>query len=179
MSAGLFTAKAGLRFGTMAPSGDFDPESGFAIYDYVQTDATFYGAEAEVSYRMWQDGDRSFSLEGAADYVRGDTDLGPPARVPPWSVTGRAVFEGGWFTGKLELRHVAEQDRVAEFELPTDSYQMLNASLTATPFEDKNLKLFVEGRNLNDAEAREHASFLKDLAPLPGRSFRIGAGYKF
>ena len=160
-------------------TGTEDPASGFAVYDYLQTDAEFYGAEAEVSYRLWQDGDRSFSLEGAADYVRGETDLGVPARIPPWSVTGRAVFDGGWWTGKLELRRVAEQDRVAEFELPTDSYMMLNASLSATPFDDKNLKLFAEARNINDAEAREHVSFLKDLAPLPGRNFRIGAGYKF
>lgn len=160
-------------------TGAEDPVSGFAIYDYLQTDAEFYGAEAEVSYRLWQDGDRSFSLEGAADYVHGETDLGVPARIPPWSVTGRAVFDGGWWTGKLELRQVGEQDRVADFELPTDSYRMLNASLSATPFDDKNLKLFAEARNINDAEAREHASFLKDLAPLPGRSFRIGAGYKF
>ena len=111
--------------------------------------------------------------------MHGETDLGVPARIPPWAVTGRAVFDGGWWTGKLELRQVGEQARVADFELPTDSYRMINASLSATPFDDKNLKLFAEARNINDAEAREHASFLKDLAPLPGRSFRIGAGYKF
>ncbi|CAN7239895.1 TonB-dependent receptor [Phenylobacterium sp. LjRoot164] len=160
-------------------NGQIDPESGFAVFDYLQTDATFYGAEAEASYRLWQDGERSFSLQGAADYVHGDTDLGPPARIPPWSVTGRAVFDGGWWSGKLELRHVGEQDRVAEYELPTDSYQMINAYLSATPFADRKLRLFLEGRNLNDAEAREHASFLKDLAPLPGRSVRLGVGYKF
>ena len=163
----------------LRPNGQVDPESGFAVFDYLQTDATFYGAEAEASFRLWQDGARSFSLQGAADYVHGDTDLGPPARIPPWSVTGRAVFDGDWWTGKLELRHVGEQDRVAEFELPTDSYQMINAYLSATPFADRKLRLFLEGRNLNDAEAREHASFLKDLAPLPGRSFRLGVGYKF
>ena len=94
-------------------------------------------------------------------------------------MTGRAVFEGGWWTGKLELRQVGKQDRVAESELPTDSYRMLNASVTMAPFKDKNLKIYLEGRNLNDAEAREHASFLKDLAPLPGRNFRVGVGYKF
>lgn len=160
-------------------NGLIDDDSGFPVFDYVQTDATFYGSEAEVSYRMWEDGERSFSLEGAADYVHGDTDLGPPARIPPWSVAGRAVFDGDWWTGKLELRQVGEQDRVAEYELPTDSYRVINAMLTATPFEDKNLKLFAEARNLNDTEAREHASFLKDLAPLPGRSFRVGAGYRF
>jgi iron complex outermembrane receptor protein len=39
--------------------------------------------------------------------------------------------------------------------------------------------LFAEGRNLGDEEAREHASFLKDLAPLPGRNFRAGLTYRF
>lgn len=156
-----------------------DPDSELPVFAYQQTDATFYGAEAEVSYTLWRDGDRSFALEGAADYVHGDTDLGPPARIPPWSVTGRAVFEGGWWTGTLELREVGEQDRVAEFELPTDGYRTLNASLVFRPFEDKNLKVFMDARNINDAEMREHASFLKDIAPLPGRSFRIGAGYRF
>jgi len=160
-------------------TGDVDEDSGFRIYHFVQTDAKFYGAEAEAAYKLWQDGDRSFKLEGAADYVRGETDLGVPPRIPPWSLTGRAVFEGGWWTGKLELRQVGAQKRVAQYELPTDSYRMLNASVTATPFHDKNLKVFVEARNINNAEAREHASFLKDFAPLPGRSFRIGAGYRF
>ncbi|WP_332766551.1 TonB-dependent receptor [Phenylobacterium sp.] len=160
-------------------TGVDDPDSGFQIYNFVQTDAEFYGTEFEASYRLWEDGDRNFSLEGAADYVHGETDLGPAVRIPPWSVTGRAVFEGGWWTGKLELRQVGEQDRVAAFEIPTDSYRMLNASLVMRPFADKGLKVFVDARNINDAEAREHASFLKDLAPLPGRSFRIGAGYTF
>ena len=39
--------------------------------------------------------------------------------------------------------------------------------------------LYAEARNLNDAEVREHASFLKDLAPSPGRNLRIGAVYRF
>lgn len=160
-------------------TGATRPDSGLTIFRYQQTDATFYGAEAEAAYTLWRDGERSFSLEGAADYVRGDTDLGPPARVPPWSVTGRAVFEGGWWTGKLELREVGDQERVADFELPTDGYRTLNASLTFRPFEDRNLKIFMDARNINDAEMREHASFLKDIAPLPGRSFRIGAGLTF
>ncbi|MES2896383.1 MAG: TonB-dependent receptor [Pseudomonadota bacterium] len=166
-------------FVDLRPTGLDDPDSGLALFDYVQTDAEFYGAEVELGYRLWEDGDRSFSLEGAADYVRGDTDLGAPARIPPWSVTGRAVFEGGWWTGKLELRQVGDQDRVAQAETATDGYRILNASLIMRPFDDKGLKIFADVRNLNDAEAREHASFLKDLAPLPGRSFRIGAGYTF
>ena len=101
-------------------------------------------------------------------------------RIPPWSVTGRGVYEGGWWTATAEVRHVAEQDRVAAFELPTSSYTMLDASLVLRPVKDQpELKVFLDGRNLTNVEAREHASFLKDVAPLPGRTFRLGVGYRF
>lgn len=163
----------------LIPTGVDDADSGFPIFNFVQTDAKFHGAEAEVSYRFWQEGERSFKLEGSADYVRGTTDFGPAVRVPPWSVTGRAVFEGGWWSGKLELRQVGDQDRVADFEIPTDGYRMLNASLNLTPFENRDINIFIDGRNLTNTEAREHASFLKDVAPQAGRNIRVGAGLKF
>ena len=35
-------------------------------------------------------------------------------------------------------------------------------------------KLFLDGTNLLDEEARAHTSFLKDVAPLPGRGFAFG-----
>jgi iron complex outermembrane receptor protein len=41
------------------------------------------------------------------------------------------------------------------------------------------LSFFVAADNLTDEEGREHTSFLKDLVPLPGRSFRFGATYRF
>ena len=101
------------------------------------------------------------------------------ASPPPWSAAGRAIFDGGWWTGQLEVRRVASQDRVAAFELPTDGHTLLNAQLTFRPLKDPGFKVFVEGRNLTNVEAREHASFLKDIAPMPGRNLRIGAGYRF
>jgi iron complex outermembrane receptor protein len=164
----------------LVPTGVVDAESGFQVFDFAQTGATFHGFEFEGAYKLWQADGRSFRLEAAADYVRGETDLGPAARVPPWSATGRGVFEGGWWTGSLELRHVAGQDRIAAFELPTDGYTLLNASLVVRPVKSQpDLKLFVDGSNLTNVEAREHASFLKDVAPLPGRSVRLGVGYRF
>lgn len=178
VDAHLFAAKYD-GFIDLRPTGAEHEDSHLPIHQFVQTDATFYGAEVEGSYRLWQDGERSFRLEATADYVHGKTDLGPPARIPPWSVTGRGVFEGDWWTGQLEVRRLGGQNRVAALELPTDGYTMLNASVTFRPLDDKDFKVFVEGRNLTDAEAREHASFLKDIAPLPGRNLRVGVGYRF
>lgn len=166
------------------PTGDqfyFEEEDEFfPIYRFVQTDAKFYGFELEGAYALWQDGDRKLSLEGAADYVRAQTDFGPAARIPPYSVTGRVAWTSTRFDASAEVRHVGEQDRVAnEFELPTDDYTLVNASVAVRPFAQQNVTLFAEARNLTDEEAREHVSFLKDIAPLPGRNLRVGVAYRF
>jgi iron complex outermembrane receptor protein len=50
---------------------------------------------------------------------------------------------------------------------------LLNAYFTWRPIADKGLAVRFAALNLSDEEARLHPSFLKDLAPLPGRNFRI------
>lgn len=168
------------NFIDLIPTGAVDADSEFPVFTFVQSGAKFYGFETEASVETWRDGERSFHLEAAADYVHGKTDFGPAVRIPPWSVTGRGVYEAGWWTGTVEVHHVGKQDRVATFELPTSGYTMLNASLVVRPLKGKDgLKVFLDGHNLTNTEAREHASFLKDIAPLPGRSFRVGVGYTF
>lgn len=151
----------------------------FPIFQFVQTDADFRGFEAEAEYDLWSSGDRALTLEGAADYVRAQTDLGPAARIPPWSVTGRLAWTSKPLDAKLEVRRVGEQNRLTDYELGTDAYTMVNLSGAWRPFADRNVTVFAEGRNLTDTEAREHASFLKDVAPLPGRNLRVGVSYRF
>jgi iron complex outermembrane recepter protein len=168
------------NFIDLVPTAAIDADSGFRVYEFRDGGAEFYGSEAEVAYEVWKNGAKSFHVEGSADYVHGDTDAGPAARIPPWSAAARGVFETPRFTGTLEVRRVGEQDRIADFELPTSGYTLINASLVVRPFTDRpELKVFLDGRNLTDEEAREHASFLKDVAPLPGRTFRLGVGYRF
>lgn len=156
-----------------------DGGESFPIFQFVQTGADFRGFEAEAAYDLWSSGDRGLSLEGAADFVRADTDLGPAARIPPYSLTGRLTWTSTPFDASLEVRHVGQQDRLADHELGTDAYTMVNLSGSWRPFADQAVTLFVEGHNLTDTEAREHVSFLKDVAPLPGRNFRAGISYRF
>jgi iron complex outermembrane receptor protein len=149
------------------------------VFRYSQTDATFTGIEFEASHDIWRDGGRSLSVEGVFDTVRGKTGLGTPARIPSWSATARLVWKGERTDGQIELRQVGDQDRVAAFELPTDGYLLMNIQAGFKPFEDRDVTLFIEGRNLGDVEAREHTSFLKDIAPLPGRTVRAGLSWAF
>lgn len=161
----------------LAPTGDVEDD--LDVFAYVQTDARFHGLEAEASYRLWRDGQRSLKLEVGADYVKASSDNGVPARIPPWSVSGKLVWQGEQLGGWVEARHVAGQDRVSEFELPTDDYTALNLGGTWAPAQLDGVKLFAEVRNLGDVEIREHASFLKDIAPQPGRNVRLGVSYRF
>ena len=154
-------------------------DEGVQIFTYRQTNAEFYGLEAEGELELWSDGNRKVELEGALDFVRGSTDLGAPARIPPPSLTARLAFETDVLETRFEVRRVAEQDRVAEFELPTDGYTLVNAFASLKLPQVEGATFFAEARNLTDEEAREHASFLKDLAPLPGRNFRFGLAYRF
>ncbi len=151
----------------------------FPIFAYQQTDADFRGFEAQAAYDVWTSGRKVVTLEAAADYVDADTDLGPAARIPPYSVTGRVKYASTPIDLSVEVRHVGEQDEVAAFELPTDGYTLVNLFGAWRPFKDQNVTLFAEGRNLTDEEAREHASFLKDIAPQPGRNLRVGVTYRF
>ncbi|MBU4433969.1 MAG: TonB-dependent receptor [Alphaproteobacteria bacterium] len=149
------------------------------IYQYFQTNADFHGAEVETSYVAWQGGQNALKLEGSYDWVRGSTDLGVPARIPPWSLTARTVWTAPRAEAHLEVRRVASQGRVAAFETATDGYTTVNAMLTVKPFADPALRLFIDGRNLTNEEIREHVSFLKDIAPAPGRSVRAGLAWRF
>jgi len=172
----LFTARYD-GFIDLRPTGA--EEDGLAVYQYIQTKADFRGFEVETSYKAWRRDDQSLTLEASGDFVRGATDLGPPARIPSYSVSGRAIYDARFWTARVEARHVGEQDRVAEGELPTDAYTVLNASVAWKPRGDGQLRVFLDGRNLTDEEIREHASFLKDIAPSAGRSVRAGVAWRF
>jgi iron complex outermembrane receptor protein len=72
------------------------------------------------------------------------------------------------------VTRVTTQDRVAPLEEETQGYSMLDMSLGYRLFTGAVTHDFVlRGTNLADQEARNHTSFLKELAPLPGRELRF------
>ncbi len=160
-------------------TGLVDSDEGLPVFRFSPLDAEFYGVELEASYALWRSGARELRAEAAYDLVRAEGDEGPLARIPPYGVLGRLLYRDGRFEGRLDVRHVGDQDRVTAFELPTDSYTTLGLFAAYKPFENRNVRLFADARNLTDEEVREHASFLKDIAPSPGRSLRVGVAYAF
>ncbi|MDZ7670923.1 MAG: hypothetical protein U5Q16_16430 [Gammaproteobacteria bacterium] len=81
----------------------------------------------------------------------------------------------------VDYLRAREKDSVAGFELPTEAYNDVRAYLGADfgLGKDASLTVFLQGRNLTDDEQRQHSSFIKDLAPQPGRTVEAGIRARF
>jgi iron complex outermembrane receptor protein len=84
----------------------------------------------------------------------------------------------------MKFTRSLKQDRVAAHgdhsEDPTAAYSLLNAFASYNVnFGDSVGNIFVKGNNLTDELAYNHASVLKQFAPLPGRSVEIGLKFDF
>jgi iron complex outermembrane recepter protein len=90
------------------------------------------------------------------------------------------VYDWQNFQSRLETQYIARQSRTAENEPPTDGYYLLNASVSyRIKSGPTQWDLFLRGTNLTNQEARMHTSFLKDVAPLAGRSITAGIRMNF
>lgn len=152
---------------------------GLPVFRFRQSDADFTGLELEAEQTLLRAAAGRLAARLSGDIVRGDTAFGPPPRIPAYGVTGELAWESEALDAALEVRKVGDQGRTAPFELATDGYLALNASLAWRPVPGTPVTVSVRGRNLTDAEIREHASFLKDIAPAPGRSVSLGLSMSF
>jgi iron complex outermembrane receptor protein len=165
----------------LAPSGEQIEE--VPVFNYQLEEALFRGFEIETDYKLLEEAGRTLSFYSQLDYVRAEnraTDQ-PLPRITPlrgklglrYSVSDLSAF--------FESVMVDNQDRVAEFELPTAGYYLLNtgASYLISKESNKVYELYLRGTNLTNQEARVHNSFLKDEVPLRGRAFSAGLMYRF
>ena len=195
-------------FITAESTGEFSEpgEEGLPIFAYRAADAHFLGGELEALFHITEHpasepaaatapadtkgnlaetvhSPHDLHLELKADYVYAQNDESERSlpRITPFRSSAALVY--GWhdrFRARLEGQYVHEQNRTAEFELPTDGYFLLNASMSyRLPVRSAEFEIYLKGTNLTDAEARLHTSFLKDIAPLAGRGALLGLRASF
>ncbi len=153
-----------------------EEEDGLPVVRFEQEDAEFYGAELDAVARVAQIGEAHLDLRFGADLVRSElTATGEPLpRIPPVSGHLGLDFHHGPLRAMAEAIRAEEQDQTAENETPTAGYTLVNASVSYRLFLGRTVTdLILRGRNLGDEEARNHVSFLKDVAPLPGRDVSL------
>ena len=153
------------------------------VRQFVQDDATFAGFEVEGSVvaMTWAGG--QFALSAFADAVAAELDATGNdnlPRIPPSRAGFGFELTQGPFILAVDYLRAFKQDDRTDYELPTSGYDDLRAYMDwhfmvgAT-----EISLFVEGRNLTDAEQRKHTSFIKDVAPEPGRTIEGGVRLMF
>jgi iron complex outermembrane receptor protein len=156
--------------------GDLTP------FQFVARDALFRGGELELQFHLLDGPSRHLHLDVASDFVRATntTDDAPLPRIPPMRHSVQLSYNDGQWSASLEVRHARRAKQLAPRETPTAGYTVLNTSVSRLFAVGRtSCEIFVRGRNLTDAEAREHSSFLKDFAPLPGRGVLGGVRVSF
>ncbi|MEO1086818.1 MAG: TonB-dependent receptor, partial [Acidobacteriota bacterium] len=156
-------------------------EEGFPVVLFTQEDATFTGLEFQGRFELYDRDDHHVHLLVMGDLVDAELDRGGNLpRTPPLRLGTGVHYHGSRWNAAAEVRWIDEQDEVAENETATDGYTLVGASLGyRLQLGGQVLDLLVRGRNLTDEEARSHTSFLKDVAPLPGRNVTLSAKLRF
>lgn len=162
---------------------------GLPAYRNVQRRASFIGGEIESAWNLVEREDLELTLTAFWDMVRG-TDITqdePLPRMPPMRLGVRIDGETGPWTFGAGVRHAFAQERVPQavfgtldYQSDTPSHTFVDANLGYTLQRDAwEARLFVNATNLTDSEGRNAVSFLKDIAPLPGRSLSVGMEVRF
>ncbi|WP_394176632.1 TonB-dependent receptor [Thalassotalea litorea] len=152
-------------------------EEGLPIFVYRQDDVDMYGFEAEMVYQFSE----PLKVNVFTDYIRAKlADGGNLPRIPPMRIGGGLQYQASNFETGVNVTHYFEQDQLASLETETDSYTMvdLHANYYLDGIGDDTV-LFLKVDNVFDTEARVHSSFLKDIAPLPGRGITLGVRARF
>ncbi len=143
--------------------------------------AVFRGIEAQGRFRLSERAG-TWDLELRADYVRAhNADTGAPLpRIAPLRFGGGLLYARDRVSARLDVTRTQGQSRVSANELPTDGYTMMNA-YAGYRFKSMSAdwEAFVRANNLLNVEARNHVSFIKDIAPMPGRGVAVGLRSSF
>lgn len=151
----------------------------FLVQHFTQGTARFQGLEAELS---WRPGGGPAALRLFGDMVRGRLAGGDKLpRMSPARLGATVDATWGPITAQASVVHAFEQRRVAPLETVTPGYTRLDADLAwkVRALGRGNLTVFVQGTNLGDEVIRVHTSYLKDVAPLMGRSVVAGIRGEF
>lgn len=178
-------------------------DDGVPVRLWNQADARFHGMEADATIALVDNDSGAWDLRVFGDVVRGKLAPGGRERDVEVEVfhddrvrqyAGRISLEGNlprlaparlgadlsWSDGpwraSLGAVRYLKQDRVAANETTTPGYTLVDAHLAwhRDTAAGNAWEVFIDGSNLLDQEARPHTSFLKDLAPLPGRGIAFG-----
>lgn len=153
-----------------------DQHEAFRLIKYTPADVEFRGVEAEVTLQL----NEQLAVTAFGDLTRARfaDGSGDVPRIPAARFGGRANLSVGDVEGELELYRVNRQTHIAEYEVESPAYDMLNLTVSYR-LPMGNSRVFLRGNNLLNEQVWNHASFLAATVPQPGRNLTVGFSYAF
>jgi iron complex outermembrane receptor protein len=171
IDTGLF-AESGHDHGDEEGADEHDHSSELPVYLFKTDDVILHGFEAQIAWQLTDE----FKVDLFSDYVRARLkDGGDLPRTPPLRFGSELSYQTDKLSAHIHVTRYQKQDRTAPQETATDSYTLVDASISYNlSVLNQDMSVYLRGTNLTDTEARVHSSFVKNIAPRPGRSFALG-----
>ena len=179
LTLGAYFTKFSNYIGLISSNSDSSDTEHYKPSIFTGIKAEFKGMELEGKTMLTD----NLQLNVRGDYVdaKDKTNGGYVPRISPFKLGAGLKYELDRFGARVDVLHAFKQDRVATNynyeggkELITDAYTNVSMMATYKLPTQLNLEAFTRANNLLDEEIREHASFLKDIAPMGGRSIMFG-----
>ena len=172
----------GATFATCAANSTGD----YIQVAYSQRDAIFRGGELSWQWDVAPLSSGLFGIEGQFDMVRATfTDGSNVPRIPPMRLGGGVYWRSDAWYARLNLLHAFKQNDFAQFDTPTDGYNLLKLQIEHrqqwkdSPWGAVELATGVIGDNLLNADIRNSVQFHKDEILQPGRTFKLFLNVKY
>ena len=155
---------------------------GLPVKEYESIKAEYQGLEVEVDWLAMENPGWDLLLSAYGDLLRGKnkTEGGNLSRIPATRLGLGFEIQQEKLDFGAKLTRSFKQDKLGHHEETTPAFSLLNAYASYdVSVGDSAGVVFLRGYNLTDELAHNHASLLKQFAPLPGRSIEIGLKFDF
>ncbi|MDO4222800.1 MAG: TonB-dependent receptor [Acinetobacter sp.] len=160
---------------------------------WKQTDTLVQGFEIDANYRVDLKQWGELKLSAFADLVKNKAKQADDLRKQndgeylPNMPTHRYGYGLSWQNAGyhigLDHTYYAKAKylgRQVQAEVPLDAYHLMNIHLAKShAWKNTQFKFFINGTNLLNADARQHNSPLRYIAPLPARAWQLGVNMNF
>ena len=152
------------------------------VFIYANEDAQFYGLEVDSDFAVASIGSGLLRLAIKGDLIHGELDSGANVpRLPPARIGASLSWTSDSWHISGSVLDAADQTRAGDNEEETAGYTRWDAGVEyrLSAGDDSELVLFAKLKNISDEEIRLSTSFLRDVAPEPGRSLEAGVRFVF
>ena len=142
------------------------------LYQYSGEDVIMQGVESSLNWHFLPQFILNYSMGFTEGKIQQNDSYLP--QIPPLESKIGLVYEKNALTLGANLRTAMKQDKLGEFENPTDGYAVLD--LNAQYYFKMNKFLHtitLTIQNAGDTEYRHHLNRIKEIFPEPGRNIKL------